>query len=256
MKQRLDLLLVERGLVPSREQAQQAIRAGWVLVNEVIADKPGTEIATDATIRLKEQYEYVSRGGEKLAGAIHEFQISVTDRVCLDGGISTGGFTAYLLHQGAIKVYGIDVGYGQVAWSVRNDPRLVLRERTNLRYLTPAELYRSHDPIPDFAVVDLSFISLTKVLTPLWHLLQPPREVLLLVKPQFEVGRDKVGKQGIVRDQRVQLEAVEQVLAKAIEQGWQKLGMTPSPIKGKKGNQEYWLWLVQRVGIEPTCQRL
>lgn len=256
MKQRLDLLLVDRGLVPSREQAQRVIRAGWVLVNDEISDKPGTEFAIDASIRLKEQYEYVSRGGEKLAGAVETFQIDVTDRVCLDGGISTGGFTGYLLDRGAKRIYGIDVGYGQVAWSVRNDPRLVLRERTNLRYLTPAELYQTDDPMPDFAVVDLSFISLTKVLSPLWQLLQPPREVLLLVKPQFEVGRAKVGKQGIVRDRDAQLEALEQVLAAAIGRGWQERGRIPSPITGKKGNQEYWLWLVQGVGIEPTCQRL
>ncbi len=256
MKQRLDLLLVDRGLVPSREQAQRAIRAGWVLVNEVVSDKPGTEVPTDAPIRLKEQYGFVSRGGEKLAGAIEEFGINVTDRVCLDGGISTGGFTAYLLDRGAARVYGIDVGYGQVAWSVRNDPRLVLKERTNLRYLTPAEIYGNNDPMPNFAVVDLSFISLTKILSPLWHLLAPPREALLLVKPQFEVGKEKVGKQGIVRDRDSQLAAIDQVLSASISQGWGQRGVMPSPITGKKGNQEYWLWLIQGVGIEPTYQRL
>jgi 23S rRNA (cytidine1920-2'-O)/16S rRNA (cytidine1409-2'-O)-methyltransferase len=255
-KERLDLLLVQRGLLPSREQAQRAIRAGWVLVNETISDKPGVEVPLDAPIRVKAQYEYVSRGGEKLAGAMATFSIDVTDRVCLDGGISTGGFTAYLLDRGAKRVYGIDVGYGQVAWSVRNDPRLVLKERTNLRYLTPAQLYQDSDPKADFAVVDLSFISLTKVLSSLWHLLAPPREVLLLVKPQFEVGKDKVGKQGIVREPHIQLSAVEKVLTPALAQGWIQRGMIPSPITGKKGNQEYWLWLVQGVGIEPTYQRL
>lgn len=256
VKQRLDLLLVDRGLVPSREQAQRAIRAGWVLVNEVINDKPGTEVPTDVPIRLKEQYGYVSRGGEKLAGAIEAFGINVTDRVCLDGGISTGGFTGYLLDRGARRVYGIDVGYGQVAWSIRNDPRLVLKERTNLRYLTPEHIYQAGDPQPNFAVVDLSFISLTKILLPLWHLLAPPREVLLLVKPQFEVGKEKVGKQGIVRDREIQLTAIDQVLSGAISQGWCQRGVMPSPITGKKGNQEYWLWLIQGVGIEPTYQRL
>ncbi|MCS6958470.1 MAG: TlyA family RNA methyltransferase [Pseudanabaenaceae cyanobacterium SKYGB_i_bin29] len=256
MKERLDVLLVKRGLAASREQAQRVIRAGWVLIDEVVIDKPGTEITVDASIRLKEQYEYVSRGGEKLAGAIKTFGVRVTDRVCLDGGISTGGFTGYLLERGATRVYGIDVGYGQVAWSLRNDPRLVLRERTNLRYLTPEELYNPGDPIPDLAVVDLSFISLTKVLAALWQLLQPPREMLLLVKPQFEVGRDKVGKQGIVREQSLQLAAVEQVSQAAMTYGWQPQGILPAPITGKKGNQEYWLWLIQGVGIEPTCQRL
>ncbi len=256
MKQRLDLLLVDRGLVPSREQAQRAIRAGWVLVNEVISDKPGTEVPTDVSIRLKEQYGFVSRGGEKLAGAIEKFGINVTDRVCLDGGISTGGFTAYLLDRGAARVYGIDVGYGQVAWSVRNDPRLVLKERTNLRYLTPKELYGDDQPVPNFGVVDLSFISLTKILSPLWHLLAPPREVLLLVKPQFEVGKEKVGKQGVVRERDIQLAAIDQVLTASLSQGWCQKGMMPSPITGKKGNQEYWLWLIQGVGIEPTYQRL
>ncbi|MFN3362293.1 MAG: TlyA family RNA methyltransferase, partial [Pseudanabaenaceae cyanobacterium] len=167
-----------------------------------------------------------------------------------------GRFTGYLLERGAARVSGIDVGYGQVAWSLRHDPRLVLRERTNLRYLTPLQLYQPGDPIPDLAVVDLSFISLTKVLAPLWQLLQPPREMLLLVKPQFEVGRDKVGKQGIVRDRALQLEAVEQVRQAAIGYGWQQQGVIPAPITGKKGNQEYWLWLIQGVGIEPTYQRL
>lgn len=256
MKKRLDVILVDRGLLESREQAQRAIRAGWVLVNEVITDKPGTEIPIDSPIRVKEQYEYVSRGGEKLAGAIGVFGVQVAGRTCLDGGISTGGFTAYLFDRGAAKVYGIDVGYGQVAWEVRIDPRLVLKERTNLRYLTPEHLYPEGAARADLAVVDLSFISLTKVLTPIWELLQPPREVLLLVKPQFEAGKEKVGKQGIIRDADVQIETVNKVLKESEQLGWQKLGLIPSPITGKKGNQEYWLWLIQGGGIEPAYQRL
>lgn len=243
MKRRLDALITDRGLVPSREQAQRAIRAGWVTVNQMMIDKPGTEIAIDAEIHIKEQYGFVSRGGEKLAGAIACFDISLAGRVCLDGGISTGGFTGYLLTQGADRIYGIDVGYGQVAWELRNDPRVILKERTNLRYLEPQQLYGENDPYPDLGVVDLSFISLTKVLPALWQLLISPKELLLLVKPQFEAGKEKVGKQGIVRDPEVHDAAIAGVLEAALTLGWEQQGMVPSPITGRKGNQEFWLWL-------------
>jgi 23S rRNA (cytidine1920-2'-O)/16S rRNA (cytidine1409-2'-O)-methyltransferase len=242
-KQRLDTLLVERQLCDSRQQAQRLIRAGEVQVNQQVIDKPGTEVEETAEILLKERSPYVSRGGEKLVKALTEFQIQVGDRVCLDGGISTGGFTDCLLQAGAKQVYGIDVGYGQVAWTIRQDPRVILRERTNLRHLTPEELYTDDRPRPDLGVVDVSFISLTKVLPALWQLLEPPREVVLLVKPQFEVGREKVGKKGVVRDERAQAEAIGSVLATAQVLGWHYQGLTWSPLLGPAGNIEYLLWL-------------
>jgi 23S rRNA (cytidine1920-2'-O)/16S rRNA (cytidine1409-2'-O)-methyltransferase len=248
VKKRLDVLLVDLELVPSREQAQRYIRAGWVQVNQTVVDKPGTAIATDAQILVKQRSPYVSRGGEKLAGALQEFQVKVSDRVCFDGGISTGGFTDCLLQNGAAKVYGVDVGYGQVAWKVQSDDRVVIKERTNLRHLTPDQLYQADDPIPDLAVLDLSFISLTKVLPSLWQLLRSPREVILLVKPQFEAGRGQVGKNGIVRDPQVRAEAIDRVIKAAMAIGWQYRGITPSAIEGRTGNQEYLLWLAE--GLE------
>jgi 23S rRNA (cytidine1920-2'-O)/16S rRNA (cytidine1409-2'-O)-methyltransferase len=237
------MLLVELGLVASREQAQRAIRAGWVQVDRIVIDKPGTLVKSDAEILVKAQSPFVSRGGEKLAGALERFQIKVGDRICFDGGISTGGFTDCLLKQGASRVYGIDVGYGQVAWEVRSDVRVILKERTNLRYLEPKQLYQADDLIPDLAVLDLSFISLTKILPALWHLLQSPREVILLVKPQFEAGKDQVGKSGVIRDPKIRAVAIAQVLETAIALGWRFQGLTPSPIQGRTGNFEYWLWL-------------
>lgn len=246
MKQRLDTLLVDLNLCESRQQAQGLIRAGSVLVNQQMIDKPGTEVNVEAKIQVKQRSRFVSRGGEKLAQALEEFKIEVSDRVCLDGGISTGGFTDCLLKAGATKVYGVDVGYGQVDWGIRNDPRVVLKERTNLRYLTPDQLYGESDTpenYPDFAVVDVSFISLTKILPPLWQLLKPNREVVLLVKPQFEVGRERVGKKGVVRDSKDQARAIFQVGSVAISLGWQYRDLTWSPLQGPAGNIEYLLWL-------------
>jgi 23S rRNA (cytidine1920-2'-O)/16S rRNA (cytidine1409-2'-O)-methyltransferase len=242
-KQRLDVVLVERGLCPSRQQAQRLIQAGEVQVNHTVVDKPGTPIPADAEIQVKEKAPFVSRGGEKLAKALVEFSIPVAGRVALDGGISTGGFTDCLLQAGAQRVYGIDVGYGQVAWSLRQDSRVVLRERTNLRHLTPADLYAATDPRPDLGVIDVSFISLTKVLPAFWALLVPPREGVLLVKPQFEVGRDRIGKKGVVRDPNDQAEAIGTVLTSALSLGWQYGGVTWSPLVGPAGNIEYLLWL-------------
>jgi 23S rRNA (cytidine1920-2'-O)/16S rRNA (cytidine1409-2'-O)-methyltransferase len=242
-KQRLDLLLVERELCTSRQQAQRLIRAGEVMVQQQVIDKPGTEVDVTAPITVKERSPFVSRGGEKLARALQEFPIAVAERVCLDGGISTGGFTDCLLKAGAARVYGIDVGYGQVAWELRQDERLVLRERTNLRHMTPADLYGEGDPVPDLGVVDVSFISLTKVLPALWDLLQSPKELILLVKPQFEVGKGKVGKKGVVRDSKEQAGAIAQVLQTARQLGWHYAGLTWSPLLGPAGNVEYLLWL-------------
>lgn len=258
MKKRLDVLLVDLELAPSREQAQKFIRAGWVQVDRTVIDKVGTEVKDDAVILVKQRSPFVSRGGEKLAGAISKFNIDVRDRVCFDGGISTGGFTDCLLKQGAAKVYGIDVGYGQVAWGIRSDERVVLRERTNLRHLTPEDLYAPDDVVPDFAVLDLSFISLTKILPALWNLLRSPRETLMLVKPQFEAGKGQVGKNGIVREPKIRAEAIAQVLETAQSLGWQFQGLTPSSIQGRTGNYEYLLWLSDRPSaiVAPSFEEI
>ncbi|MGF1934978.1 MAG: TlyA family RNA methyltransferase [Nostoc sp. ChiQUE02] len=242
-KQRLDTLLVELNLCSSRALAQRLIQAGEVTVNQQLVDKPGTEVDISAQINIKERSPFVSRGGEKLSKALSVFAIPVAERICLDGGISTGGFTDCLLQAGAKQVYGIDVGYGQVDWRLRNDSRVILRERTNLRQLRPDELYGENDPIPDLAVVDVSFISLTKILPALWQLTQANREAVLLVKPQFEVGRSRVGKKGVVRDPNDQADAIFQVLQTAHELGWKYKGLTWSPITGPAGNIEYLLWL-------------
>ncbi|HHP7245751.1 MAG TPA: TlyA family RNA methyltransferase [Elainellaceae cyanobacterium] len=242
-KQRIDVLLVDRHLCDSRQQAQRLIRAGEVMVNQQVIDKPGTEVDEAVEIQVKARSPFVSRGGEKLSKALSEFPIQVDGRVCLDGGISTGGFTDCLLQAGAMKVYGVDVGYGQVAWSLRQDPRVIIKERTNLRHLTPGQLYESDQPDADLGVVDVSFISLSKVLPALWTLLHPPREVVLLVKPQFEVGREKVGKKGVVRDATIQAGAIAHVLNSAHELGWNFAGLTWSPLLGPAGNIEYLLWM-------------
>ncbi|MEH1888711.1 MAG: TlyA family RNA methyltransferase [Nostoc sp.] len=242
-KQRLDTLLVELNLCSSRALAQRLIQAGEVTVNQQVVDKSGTEVDISAQINIKERSPFVSRGGEKLSKALSVFTIPVTERICLDGGISTGGFTDCLLQAGAKQVYGIDVGYGQVDWRLRNDSRVILRERTNLRQLRPDDLYGEDDPIPDLAVVDVSFISLTKILPALWQLTQANREAVLLVKPQFEVGRSRVGKKGVVRDPNDQADAIFQVLQTAHPLGWKYKGLTWSPITGPAGNIEYLLWL-------------
>ncbi|MEG4352696.1 TlyA family RNA methyltransferase [Microcoleus sp. LAD1_D5] len=241
-KQRLDTLLVSLDLCSSRQQAQALIRTGKVSINQQVVDKPGTEVDIAAKIQIKERSRYVSRGGDKLAKALEVFAIPVAGRICLDGGISTGGFTDCLLQAGAALVYGVDVGYGQADWGLRNDPRVILKERTNLRYMTATELYGDSAPA-DLAVVDVSFISLDKILPALWELLVPPREAVLLVKPQFEVGRERVGKKGVVRDSATQADAIFQVWKAATALGWHERGLTWSPLLGPAGNIEYLLWL-------------
>ena len=253
IKQRLDTLLVDLGLCPSRQQAQRLIQAGEVTVNQEKIDKVGTEVDITAQIQIKERPPFVSRGGEKLAKALEFFAISVADRICLDGGISTGGFTDCLLQSGAKQVYGVDVGYGQVDWKIRNDQRVILKERTNLRQLQPEELYPENAMFADLVVVDVSFISLTKILPAAWRLTQAPREAVLLVKPQFEVGKSRVGKKGVVRDFNDQGEAIFNVMKGALELGWKYQGLTWSPITGPAGNIEYLLWLgMEREIIPPT----
>ena len=248
-KSRLDLHLLTKGLVKTRQEAQKLIRAGKVrTINGQILDKPGQEVIKDIEIEVTQPLRYVSRGGEKLAEAFNQFPLDIKNRVCLDAGISTGGFTDCLLQLGAAKVYGVDVGYGQTAWSIRNDPRVVLWERTNIRHLTPEKLFNDGDPIPDFAVADLSFISLKIVLPSIKSLLQPYRsELLVLVKPQFEVGKDKVGKGGVVRDHSLHAEAIEGVTNESEKYGWYPRGLIASPLKGPAGNQEYLLWMGDQV---------
>ena len=244
-KLRLDLHLLTRGLATSRQKAQQLIRAGKVRdLSGQLLDKPGQEVSEELEVRIKASPRFVSRGGEKLIEALRQFSIKVDGKICLDGGISTGGFTDCLLQHGASRIYGIDVGYGQIAWSLRNDPRVVLRERTNLRYLTPDQLYGSQDPLPSFAVADLSFISLRLVLPVIRSLLHEDNsEALLLVKPQFEVGRDRVGRGGVVRDPAAHVDALKSVICSAANQKWEPKGIVPSPITGPAGNHEYLLWL-------------
>ncbi len=239
-KERLDRVLVERGLVSTREKARYLIMEGKVYIDGHACTKPGTLIAPDKDIQVKgEGLPYVSRGGLKLEAALLHFRINLRDKIAMDIGCSTGGFTDCLLKHGARKVYCIDVGYGQLAWSLRNDPRIVLFERTNIRYLR-------RDAIPeaiDIATVDVSFISLTKVLPRIIEFLKPEGEALCLVKPQFEVGRKDVGKGGIVRDEAKRLMAVERIASEAKGMGFSVMGSFRSPLEGQKGNVEYFLYL-------------
>jgi 23S rRNA (cytidine1920-2'-O)/16S rRNA (cytidine1409-2'-O)-methyltransferase len=247
-KQRLDLVLVERGLAISRQQAQQLIRAGRVRSGDRVLDKPGLDVLPDLDLQVQQPQRYVSRGGEKLEAALDAFPIAIAGRVCVDGGISTGGFTDCLLQRGAARVYGVDVGYGQTAWSLRSDERVTLRERTNLRHLTAAELYGPDDPVADLAVADVSFISLVLVLPALLALLKAPQDgaeldLVVLVKPQFEVGKARVGKGGVVRDPAAHCDAIAGVVAAAQALGLRASGLVASPITGPAGNHEYLLWL-------------
>ena len=247
-KQRLDLVLVERGLAISRQQAQQLIRAGRVRSGDRVLDKPGLDVLPDLDLQVQQPQRYVSRGGEKLEAALDAFPIAIAGRVCVDGGISTGGFTDCLLQRGAARVYGVDVGYGQTAWSLRSDARVTLLERTNLRHLTAAELYGPDDPVADLAVADVSFISLVLVLPALLALLKAPQDgaeldLVVLVKPQFEVGKARVGKGGVVRDPAAHCDAIAGVVAAAKALGLRASGLVASPITGPAGNHEYLLWL-------------
>ena len=235
-KTRLDVLLVERGLQESRQKAQATIMSGLVFVKGQRVDKPGTAVPNDAEIEVRgNALKYVSRGGLKLEKAMASFPIDLHGTVCGDIGASTGGFTDCMLQNGARKVYAVDVGYGQLAWSLRSDERVVCMERTNARYLT-------HEQIPeelDFASVDVSFISLKLILPPLCGLLRQGGHVACLVKPQFEAGKEKVGKKGVVRDPAVHLEVLEHFLDHAKDSGFTVLGLTYSPIRGPEGNIEY-----------------
>ena len=234
-KSRLDQLLVARGLCPSREKAQRAIMAGSVYVEGQKADKPGRTVAGDAEVELRGGEKYVGRGGLKLEAALEHFRIPVQDRVALDVGASTGGFTDCLLQHGARKVHAIDVGHGQIDWRLRNDPRVVVREGMNARFLTAADI---GEPV-DVCVADVSFISLTLILPAAFALLTPAADMVVLIKPQFELSPDKVGKGGVVRETQYHEEVTSRIRAFVEAAGRQWIGLMPSPIKGREGNTEF-----------------
>lgn len=240
MKERLDVLLVSRGLAPSREKAKTMIMEGNVFVNNNREDKAGSTFADDCKIEIHgNTLKYVSRGGLKLEKAMTHFGITLDGKVCMDIGASTGGFTDCMLQNGASKVYSVDVGYGQFAWKLRQDPRVVCMEKTNIRYVTPEDI----DDALDFASVDVSFISLTKVLGPARALLKDNGQMVCLIKPQFEAGRKKVGKKGVVRDKAVHEEVINKVIDFALEIGFSIHNLEYSPIKGPEGNIEYLVYI-------------
>lgn len=240
MKERLDVLLVKKNLAESREKAKAVIMAGIVYVDDQKEDKAGSMFEETAKIEVRgSTLKYVSRGGLKLEKAMTHFGVTLDQKICMDVGASTGGFTDCMLQNGAVKVYSVDVGHGQLAWKLRNDPRVVCMEKTNIRYVTPEE-------IPDkiqFVSIDVSFISLTKVLGPVKALMEPDGQVVCLIKPQFEAGREKVGKKGVVRERSVHLEVIRMVAAFAGSIGFEALHLEFSPIKGPEGNIEYLLYL-------------
>lgn len=240
MKKRLDILVTERGLAESREKAKTLIMAGQVYVDGQKADKPGDTFSDDAAVEVRGKgLPYVSRGGLKLEKAMREFGLQLQGRTCMDIGASTGGFTDCMLQNGAQRVYSVDVGYGQLAWSLRTDPRVVNLERTNARYLT-------REQVPEeigFFSVDVSFISLTLILPAVRPLLAEHGQAVCLIKPQFEAGREKVGKKGVVRDKAVHEEVIEKIRSFALENGFSVLGLTFSPVKGPEGNIEYLIYL-------------
>ncbi len=237
MKERLDVILVNQGHAPSREKAKAIIMSGNVYVNGQKEDKAGSQF-DESKIQLEvrgSQLKYVSRGGLKLEKAMDSWDISLEGKVCMDIGASTGGFTDCMLQNGAVKVYSVDVGHGQLAWKLRNDERVVCMEKTNFRYMVPADI----EDALDFASVDVSFISLTKILIPARNLLKDDGEMVCLIKPQFEAGRDKVGKKGVVRERSVHEEVVRKILDYADGIGFDLLHLEFSPIKGPEGNIEY-----------------
>lgn len=238
MKERLDVLLVKRGLAASREKAKAIIMSGVVFVDGQREDKAGTMIKEELPIEIKgKTLKYVSRGGLKLEKAMNQFGIRLDGRVCMDVGASTGGFTHCMLLNGAKKVYSVDVGHGQLDWSLRNDERVVCMERTNMRYVTPEDI----DEPAQFVSIDVSFISLTKILPAVYGILETGGEVTALIKPQFEAGREKVGKKGVVRDPAVHEEVIEKITEFASGNGFELLHLDYSPIKGPEGNIEYLL---------------
>lgn len=239
-KQRLDVLIVSRGLCDSREQAQRLILAGEVSVHEQVITKPGTKVDDSLPITLKSKPKYVSRGGLKLEGALQAFPVSVQGKVCLDIGSSTGGFTDCLLQNGALRVHAVDVGTNQLVWKLRNDPRVIVREQFNARYMTPEDLGEKVELI----VSDVSFISLTKILPAAYGCLLPGGDLLVLIKPQFELQPEDIGAGGIVRDPELHQRAVDKIHDFVVnELGREWMGIADSPIKGMEGNKEFLAWL-------------
>ena len=240
MKKRIDVLLFEKGLAPSREKARTMIMAGSVYVNNQKYDKPGDTVSEDAEIEVRgSTLKYVSRGGLKLEKAMQLFPITLDEKICMDVGAPTGGFTDCMLQNGASRVYSVDVGYGQLAWQLRQDPRVVNLERTNARYLTREQVPEEID----FFSVDVSFISLKIILPSVRPLLKDGGQAVCLIKPQFEAGREKVGKKGVVRDKKVHEEVVQTICDFVLENGYSVLGLTFSPVKGPEGNIEYLVFL-------------
>ena len=256
-KERLDVLMVQRNLAESREKAKALIMSGIVYVNGQKEDKAGTSFEETVQIEVRgNTLKYVSRGGLKLEKAMSRFGVQLAGKVCMDVGASTGGFTDCMLQNGAVKVYAVDVGHGQLAWKLRNDDRVICMEKTNIRYVTPEDI---GDRI-EFASIDVSFISLTKVLGPVKQLLTDEGQVVCLIKPQFEAGREKVGKKGVVREKSVHLEVIEMVMDYARSIGFGILGLEFSPIKGPEGNIEYLLYLQnilqENGGEEDNVQKI
>ncbi len=255
IKKRLDVLLVEQGYADSRTKAQAIIMSGQVYVDGQKADKSGVSYEETVSIEVRSgSCPYVSRGGLKLEKALRDFGVKPEGYVCSDSGASTGGFTDCLLQQGASKVFAIDVGYGQLDWKIRSDPRVVVMERTNVRYVTPEQL---GEPL-DLSVVDVSFISLKIVLPVIKTFLKPEGQVLCLIKPQFEAGKEKVGKKGVVRDAKIHKEVLDNFVANVTEIGFTILGMTFSPVKGPEGNIEFLahLTLADKEGITPDTDSI
>ena len=240
MKERLDVLVVKQGLAESREKAKAMIMSGDIFINGQREDKAGSMFLEDVVVELRgKPMKYVSRGGLKLEKALLEFDLSLENKICMDIGASTGGFTDCMLQNGAIKVYAVDVGYGQFAWKLRQDERVVCMEKTNIRYVTIDQI---GEPL-DFASVDVSFISLTKVLPAANLLMNEGGELICLIKPQFEAGRDKVGKKGVVREPETHLEVIQKIIDFSIENGFSVRNLSFSPIKGPEGNIEYLIHL-------------
>lgn len=249
MKQRLDVLLVNRNMVESREKAKAIIMSGEVFVNGQREDKAGSSFPEDAQIEVKSNpLKYVSRGGLKLEKAMEKYGFDLERKICMDVGSSTGGFTDCMLQNGAVKVYAVDVGTNQLAWKLRQDERVVTMEKTNIRYLTPDMI----DDKIDFASIDVSFISLTKVLLPVRELLDIEGEIVALIKPQFEAGREKVGKKGVVRDSKVHVEVIQMVASYANSIGFDTIDLDYSPIKGPEGNIEYLLYMRKNMVLSET----
>lgn len=252
MKERLDVLLVKRGLAPSREKAKAIIMSGIVFVDNEREDKAGTTFDEKVNIEVRgKTLKYVSRGGLKLEKAMDVFGVKIEGKTCMDVGASTGGFTDCMLQNGAVKVYSVDVGHGQLAWKLVQDDRVICMDRTNIRYVTPDQI----DDVLDFASIDVSFISLTKVLLPVKNLLKENGQIVCLIKPQFEAGRENVGKKGVVRDKKVHVQVIEKVIEYAMSIGFKILNLDYSPVKGPEGNIEYLLYL-QNNSEEPVVDEI